>query len=146
MADWIERRKDRFRFEEFHGAGKPYDQEMYFNRRAECWGRMRDWLETAEIPDDPELATDLTGPEYFFSSKNQIQLEKKEDMKKRNLASPDNGDTLAMTFAVEPIKRTREEQEIELQAKITDPMALHFRRLQETERRAKANQPLNYWE
>lgn len=54
----------------------------------------------AEIPDDPELEADLTGPEYGFSAKQQIQLEKKEDMKKRGLASPDCGDMLAMTFGV----------------------------------------------
>jgi hypothetical protein len=86
---------------EFHGGATPNDQAMYFNRRAEIWGAMRDWVNAgAEIPDDPELATDLTGPEYGFSAKQQIQLERKEDMKKRGLASPDCGDMLAMTFAV----------------------------------------------
>ncbi len=35
------------------------------------------------------------GQVYF-----QIQLERKEDMKSRGEASPDDGDTLAMTFAV----------------------------------------------
>jgi hypothetical protein len=48
----------------------------------------------------PELVSDLTAPKYFFSNKQQIQLERKEDMKKRGLASPDCGDMLAMTFAV----------------------------------------------
>src|ERR1035438_8591618 len=73
----------------------------YFNRRSELWGMMRDWLASgAEIPDDPELASDLTGPEYFFSSKSQIQLESKEDMKSRGLASPDAADMLAMTFQI----------------------------------------------
>jgi hypothetical protein len=74
---------------------------MYFNKRAEVWGSMRDWIHAgAELPDDPELETDLTGPEYYFSNKNQIQLEKKDDMKSRGLSSPDCGDCLAMTFAV----------------------------------------------
>jgi len=43
---------------------------------------MRDWFHngSVEIPDDPELEVDLTGPEYGFSSKNQIHLELKEDM------------------------------------------------------------------
>lgn len=86
---------------EFHGGIPANDSVMYFNRRAEIWGMMRDALKDGmEIPDDPELETDLTGPEYGFSSKQQIQLEKKEDMKKRGLASPDSGDMLAMTFAV----------------------------------------------
>jgi len=86
---------------EFHGGVAADDSAMYFNRRAEAWGLMREWLNAgAEIPDDPELETDLTGPEYFFSNKNQIQLEKKEDMKARGLASPDNADCLMQTFAV----------------------------------------------
>ena len=87
------------------------DSKMYFNRRAEVWGLMRDALKAGmEIPDDPELAADVTGPLYAFSSKQQIQLEKKEDMKKRGLSSPDCGDMLAMTFA-EPITASRSEEE-----------------------------------
>jgi hypothetical protein len=82
---------------------------MYFNKRAEVWGAMREWINAgAEIPDDPELEQDLTGPEYYFSNKNQIQLEKKDDMKSRGLSSPDCGDCLAMTFAVKvaaPVKK-----------------------------------------
>jgi hypothetical protein len=53
-----------------------------------------------EYPDDPELEVDITGPQYGFSNKGAIQLEKKEDMKKRDLDSPDAGDMLAMTFGV----------------------------------------------
>jgi hypothetical protein len=37
--------------------------------------------------------------------KGQIKLESKESMKKRGLASPDDGDALALTFA-EPVSRT----------------------------------------
>lgn len=86
---------------EFHGGARPYDANKYFNRRAEVWGTMADWLAAeAQIPDDPEMEIDLCGPEYGFSPKGQIQLERKEDMKKRGLASPDLGDCLAMTFAV----------------------------------------------
>jgi hypothetical protein len=84
---------------EFHGGARAEDPNKYFNRRAECWGLMADWLVAgAEIPDDPELEVDLTGPQYGYSSKSQIQLEKKDDMKRRGLASPDSGDALAMTF------------------------------------------------
>jgi len=70
---------------------------------------MRDWLHhgNVEIPDDPELEVDLAGSVYGFSSKNQIQLERKEDMKHRGLASPDLGDCLAMTFGVDVACRTQ---------------------------------------
>ena len=74
----------------------------YSNKRAEMWGSMREWLKGGSIPNDPELITDLEGVEYgykFKSGKEVIQLESKEDMKKRGLASPDSGDALALTFA-----------------------------------------------
>jgi len=45
---------------------------------------MCDWLKAgAEIPDDPEVEVDLTGVQYGYSPKQQIQLEKNEDMKAR---------------------------------------------------------------
>lgn len=101
VVDQVTHRGYSRRLFEFHGGETAADANAYFNRRAEVWGSMRDWLMAgAEIPDDAELADDLTGPEYGFSSKQQIQLEKKEDMKKRGLASPDCGDMLAMTFSV----------------------------------------------
>lgn len=50
---------------------------------------MGEWLQAgAEIPDDAEMEVDLTGVQYGYSSKSQIQLERKEDMKSRGLASP----------------------------------------------------------
>jgi len=102
VVDQLKFRGYRDSLFEFHGGSVPRDGHSYFNRRAEVWGLMRDWLKAgAEIPDDPELATDLTGPQYGFSPKQQIQLERKEDMKKRQLSSPDCGDMLAMTFAVD---------------------------------------------
>jgi hypothetical protein len=85
---------------EHHGGHTPKDQAKYFNKRAEVWGEMRDWIAEAQIPDDPELDTELTGVEYGYSPKGAIQLEKKDDMKKRGLSSPDCADMLAMTFSV----------------------------------------------
>lgn len=79
-----------------------YEDVAYYNKRAEMWGHMRTWLKGGLIPDDPELTADLTGVEYGFALKDgrdAILLEKKADMKKRGLASPDCADALAMTFA-----------------------------------------------
>jgi len=72
---------------------------LYANKRAEMWGAMREWLRGGCIPDNAQLKSDLIGPEYGFNVRNEIQLERKEDMKKRGLASPDLGDALALTFA-----------------------------------------------
>lgn len=70
------------------------------NRRAEMWAIMREWLKGGQIPDDDTLAQDLIGVEYSFNARDEVLLEKKEHMKDRGLASPDDGDGLALTFAV----------------------------------------------
>jgi hypothetical protein len=73
----------------------------YANMRAQMWGRMRDALKDGvRLPLMPDLRTDLTGVEYGYNSRNDIQLEAKEEMKKRGLASPDLADALALTFAL----------------------------------------------
>ena len=73
--------------------------DIYFNKRAEMYGEMKKWLEHGIIANDQTLIDDLTGVQYGFAKENKIQLEKKEDMKKRGLASPDVADALALTFA-----------------------------------------------
>lgn len=76
------------------------DSKAHFNLRAEMWSKMRDWLkEGGCLPDDQELCDDLTGPMYSFDAKERVALERKEDMKRRGLASPDCADALALSFA-----------------------------------------------
>ena len=88
----------------FGGAAAAWDEAgakpRYANKRAEIWGSVKKWLALGCLPDDPELRADLTGVEYGFNAKGEIQLEKKDDMKKRGLASPDIADALALTFAL----------------------------------------------
>lgn len=146
LARWFEKHP-WFSVQEFHGGFKPCDPFMYFNRRAEVWGMAKKWLEYGQIDDDPELERDLTGPRFDTDNpKSVIQLERKEDMRDRQVASPDCGDMLAMTFAANPMAETRDEKVLREQAAIKDPMALHFARLAETERRMRLKQPMQYWE
>ena len=150
MADWF-KLNPTTRFVEFHGAPPAGDKFMYFNRRAEMWGAMKAWLETADIPDDPEIESDLTGPEYFFSSKNQIQLESKDDMMKRGLASPDIADTIAMSFAAYTPGKTQEEldrEKIQATKDLQDRSLLQFRLTMERDARlarAEERRP-SHWE
>lgn len=75
-------------------------KEKAANKRAEMWLRMREWLRSGgAIPDDDRLEAELTSLEYKHDANNAILLEKKEDMKKRGLPSPDRADALALTFA-----------------------------------------------
>jgi hypothetical protein len=82
---------------------KPLDADKYRNRRAECWGKLADWLSEppVQIPDDDSLHGDLVAPGYKYDSNTRLLIESKEDMKKRGLASPDKGDALALTFATD---------------------------------------------
>lgn len=75
------------------------------NRRAEMWMSSRDWLDQdggAQIPDDDALQADACGPGYKYDSNARVQLERKEDMKRRGVKSPDGWDAVALTFA-EPV-------------------------------------------
>lgn len=70
------------------------------NKRAEMWTNMRAWLEGGSIPNDPLMLTNDFAIEYDYGAdQSTITLERKKDMKKRGLASPDRGDALALTFA-----------------------------------------------
>jgi hypothetical protein len=69
------------------------------NMRAYMWSELRDWLPKGAIDATPRLEMDLTGPGYRHDRQDRVVLESKEDMKKRGLDSPDDGDALALTFA-----------------------------------------------
>jgi hypothetical protein len=73
--------------------------QMYANKRAELWGLMREWLQSASIPNDKQLKADLSAPHQKPNSSGSIQLESKKEMKSRGLPSPDAADALACTFA-----------------------------------------------
>lgn len=83
--------------------GKP--KGGYLNRRAEMWGKTRDWLSDpggADVPDKDALQADACAPAYKYDSLTRVQLESKEDIRKRGLRSPDEWDAVSLTFA-EPV-------------------------------------------
>jgi hypothetical protein len=69
------------------------------NMRAFMWRKLREWLKIGALPSDPRLEQDLTGPGYGHDKRDRLILESKEHMKGRGVASPDDGDALALTFA-----------------------------------------------
>lgn len=75
------------------------------NRRAEIWMASRDWLNQeggADIPDKDSLQSDACAPGYKYDSDSRVLIEKKEDMRRRGVKSPDEWDAVALTFA-EPV-------------------------------------------
>lgn len=75
------------------------------NRRAEMWMNSNDWLQDpagVSVPDSDSLQADACGPGYKYDSNTRLQLEKKEDMRRRGVPSPDEWDAVVLTFA-EPV-------------------------------------------
>lgn len=86
-----------------HFSGKSFS-DLYFNKRAEIWCKMRDWFlqeNKPSIPPDESLMTDLSAPLFFVNDRGFIQLEGKKEIRRRLKRSPDTGDCLALTFSEE---------------------------------------------
>lgn len=82
----------------------------FANKRAEIWGKMKDWLINGGVlPDDDVLRDDLIGPEASVNEKGEIILESKDHMKARGVPSPNKADALALTFALPVLKSSRQQ-------------------------------------
>lgn len=82
-------------------AETPSAKEKYARLRDEIWFRAREWFEGKDvsIPEDEELIGELTLPTYKLTSTGKIQVESKDDLKKRGVSSPDIADAFCLTFA-----------------------------------------------
>lgn len=81
-------------------AGKVHE---FMNMRAWAYWAIRDWLDPSKnskamLPVDDQLLQELSETQWKFNSKGIIQIEAKEDIKKRIKRSPDKADALANTF------------------------------------------------
>ena len=84
-------------------GSKASDNRKYGNKRAEMWGRMRDWLSAeggADIPEDDALDAELTSVPVHRDEPTLILMPKKMIRQKLGF-SPDAADALAVTFAAE---------------------------------------------
>jgi hypothetical protein len=80
-------------------GGKATDPR-FLNKRAEMWFEIREWIKLGgAIPNRVDMKQDLAAPKFWYDSAGRIQLEPKDEIKKRGLPSPDLGDALALTFA-----------------------------------------------
>lgn len=79
------------------GADSPNPKQVYM--RDYMWQKMKDFLLVGAIDSDSQLEIDLSGPGFKMDGKQRVKLEPKDQMKKRDVASPDDADALALTFA-----------------------------------------------
>jgi len=93
------------------GAESPDMKARFF--RDYMWMNMKNWLLHGAVDDHPELEADLVGPGTRPDLKQRVWLESKEDMKKRGVDSPDDGDALALTFAA-PVAAVKKQEFVPL--------------------------------
>lgn len=87
----------------FGGAGgkiKETDPVRFSNSTGKMWGLLREKLKQNEIEliyDDKQI-TQLSNRKYRVNSNGEIELERKEEMKKRGLTSPDRRRCISSFF------------------------------------------------
>lgn len=90
--------------------GSAATDDYYGNLGSQMWGELRDALEEnfstvmqgkepiIELPYDDEMIKQLSNRKKKITSKGKIQLESKDDMKARNIGSPDIADSLTLAW------------------------------------------------
>ena len=81
--------------------------EYYNNLTTHMWACLKDLLEAKDIviEDDAETMAQLSVRKYTMRSNGKIELESKDEMKKRGLDSPDRADALVLSCYLGKIKK-----------------------------------------
>lgn len=103
-------REQKFKVTAFN-AGEAPDSKMkdrsgeleFLNVRAAAWWKFRELLDPAFgsqicLPPDDELTGDLCAPHWKMTSSGKIQIESKDEIRKRLKRSTDAGDAVVMAF------------------------------------------------
>ena len=79
----------------------------YNNLTTAMWASMRDLLteKSIVIGDDQETFAQLSSRKYRMASNGKLEIEPKEEMKKRGLDSPDRADALALSLYLGKVKK-----------------------------------------
>jgi hypothetical protein len=103
-------REQHFNVLAFNASERPTSRDRsgelaFLNRRAEGWWHLRDLLDPAygaviALPDDDELIGDLCAPKWRINSTGRVQVEAKDEIRKRLGRSTDCGDAVVMAFSV----------------------------------------------
>jgi hypothetical protein len=94
----------------FNSSGSTADRDAsgelgFVNARAAAWWKMRELLDPSRgaaiaLPADDGLIGDLCAPKWSITSAGKVQVESKEDIRKRLGRSTDLGDACVYAFSV----------------------------------------------
>ncbi len=83
-----------------HFGGGADEPKRFRNKRAEMFWRLREALEKGELSlsDDDEVRADLSAIRYGFTADGRIEIEGKDEVRRRLGRSPDRADALALSL------------------------------------------------
>jgi hypothetical protein len=102
VVDMLKAKHGRRIIKPVNFAESPDDKDLFINRRAEIFWALRKKFEDNKIDidvHDEELAAQLSKIRYKYDARNRIVIERKEEMKRRQLPSPDRADAAAIAIA-----------------------------------------------
>jgi hypothetical protein len=91
------------------------DSEHYLNARAEWYWALRQRFEAGDMDideADDQLAAQLGAMKYRYTARGQVQIESKDEMRKRGLPSPDRADAVMLTAAMTLPTDTFEDEDL----------------------------------
>lgn len=103
----------------FNSSHKPTSETLhkkYFNLRSQIWMEAGDEFDKGRVKLDHDyiLNGQLSSPKFKYTGNGKIQVESKDEIKKRLARSPDRGDAFVMgIYALKQVKSFQEEKEIE---------------------------------
>jgi hypothetical protein len=89
------------------------DEEDFVNLRAKGYWNLRERFQNGDIdipaegPEAEDLAAQLISLIYKRTSKGKIQIESKDEMKRRGIGSPDEADAVMLAFLKVPKKKVQ---------------------------------------
>ena len=85
----------------FNAGSTAIDSEHFVNAKAEAYWSLRESLERGAIAGltDEEMQAQLAGIRYRHTPSGRVEIESKEDAKKRGQQSPDRAEALVLAFA-----------------------------------------------
>lgn len=106
QKNWTTVRLNECHFGGAGGKNKDDDPVEFSNSTGLMWGLLREKLKQGKLHlyyNDKQI-TQLSNRKYRINSDGKIELERKEEMKKRGLTSPDWADALALSLYEPPIR------------------------------------------
>ena len=89
-----------YQVRQVHFGGGSDDPQRWRNARAQMFWQLREGMEkgTVALAEDDEVRADLSALRYFFTQDGRIQIESKDECRKRLSRSPDRADALALAL------------------------------------------------